>query len=75
MNVFSNFILNKLVTFNDKDPLWMASNLRDKINWKNSIYKDYFKNDKTNYPYIKLQHAISEVSVALSRRRLSTTDN
>ena len=30
MNVSSNFIPNKLVTFNDKDPPWMTSNVRDK---------------------------------------------
>ena len=65
INVFSIFIPNKLVTFNDKDPLWMISDLRDKINWKNSIYKDYLKNCKTNYHYIKLQYAISEVSAAI----------
>ena len=58
MNAFSNFIPNKLVTFNDKDPQWMTSNVRDKINWKNSIYNDYLKNGKTNYHYIKLQHGI-----------------
>ena len=46
---FSNFIPNKLVTFNGKDPPWMTSNLRDKIHWKNSIYKNYLKNGKTNY--------------------------
>ena len=62
INIFSNFIPNKLVTFNDKDPPWMTSDLRDKINWKSSIYKDYLKNGKTNYRDIKLQYAISEVS-------------
>ena len=45
----------------------MTSDLRDKINWKNSIYKDYLKNGKTNYYYIKLQYAISEVSAAISK--------
>ena len=69
MNVFSSFIPNKLVTFNDKDPPWMTPNLRDKINWKNSIYKDYLKNGKTNCHYIKLQYAISEVSAAISKGR------
>ena len=67
MNIFSNFIPNKLVTFNDKDPPWMTPNLRDKINWKNGIYKEYTKNGKTNYHYLQLQNAISEVSVAISR--------
>ena len=67
INVFSNFIPNKLVTFNDKDPSWMTSDLRVKINWKNSNDKDYLKNGKTNYHYIKLQYAITEVSEAMSK--------
>ena len=31
MNVFSNFIPNKLVTFNDKDPPLMSEYLKNKI--------------------------------------------
>ena len=38
MNVFSNFIPNKLVTFNDKDPPWMSEYLKNKIKWRNKIY-------------------------------------
>ena len=37
------------------------------MNWKNSIYKDYLKNVKTNYYYINLQYTISEVSAAISK--------
>ena len=44
----------------------MTPNLRNKLNWKNGIYKDYIKNSKTNYHYLQLQNAISEVSVAIS---------
>ena len=40
---FSNFIPDKLVTFNDKDLSWMTPNLRDKVNWKNGIYKNHTK--------------------------------
>ena len=69
MNVFSSFIPNKLATVNDKDLQWMTPNLRDKINWKNGIYKDYMKNGKTNYHYLQLQNAISEVSVAMCREK------
>ena len=75
MNVFSKFSPNKLVTFNDKDPPWMISDLRGKISWKNSIYKDYLKNGKTSYHCIKLQHSVSEVSVAISKGKMSTTDD
>ena len=70
MNIFSNFIPNKLVTFNDKDPTWwMAPNLRNKINWKNGIYKEYVKNGKSNYHYLQIQNAISEVSALISREK------
>ena len=45
----------------------MTSNLQDKLNWKNGIYNDDLKNCKTNYHYLQLQHAISEVLVSISR--------
>ena len=59
MNVFSNFITNN-VYFNYIDPRWMTSNLKDKLNWKNGIYKDDLINGKTSYCYLQLQHAITE---------------
>ena len=31
INIISNFIPNKLVTFNDKDPPWMTEKLKEKI--------------------------------------------
>ena len=34
INIFSNLIPNKLVTFNDKDPPWMTEKLKEKIKWK-----------------------------------------
>ena len=41
MNVFSNFISNKFVTFNDKGPPWMSEYLKNKIKWRNEIYAEY----------------------------------
>ena len=66
MNAFSNFISNKVIAFNDKDSPWMTSNLKNKLNWKNSTYKDDLKNGKTNYHYLQPEHAKSQVSVAIS---------
>ena len=39
LNIFSNFVPNKLVTFNDCDPLWMNDFVKNKIKWKHQIYK------------------------------------
>ena len=36
MNIFSNFIPNKIVTFNDQDPVWFSQ--------KKRVYKEYIKN-------------------------------
>ena len=40
---FLNFIPDKIVTFNNKDPTWITSNLKHKLNWKNGIDKDDLK--------------------------------
>ena len=37
INVFLNFIPNKTVVFDDKDPPWMNEILENKIKWKNEI--------------------------------------
>ena len=40
-NVFSNFVPNKILTFDDRDPPWMSELIKQKIQWKNGIYKNY----------------------------------
>ena len=62
MNIFSNFIPNKYVTFDDKDPPWMTNYLKHKIYCKNSLYLKYLKHGKKNCDYIELQRSIEEVS-------------
>ena len=37
INVFLNFIPNKTVVFDDKDPPWMNEILENKVKWKNEI--------------------------------------
>ena len=47
MNIYSNFVPNKFATFNDRgDPPWMTSNIKDKINYCNNIYREYLKKGK-----------------------------
>ena len=69
INIFSNFIPNKLVTFDDKDPPWMTEKLKEKIKWKHKVYRDYLKNGKTEADYMYVHHAISEVSQLISESK------
>ena len=69
INIFSNFVPNKLVTFDDSDPPWMSDFIKNKIKWKHQIYKIYQKNGHKNSDYFKLQEATSVVSELISRRK------
>ena len=62
MNAFSNFIPNKLVTFNDKDLPWMSEYLKNKTKWCNKIYAEYLNKNNESVDYITLQNVIAEVS-------------
>ena len=53
MIIFSNFIPNKYVTFNDKDPPWMTNYLKYNIHCKKSLYLKYLKHGKRNCDYIQ----------------------
>ena len=52
MNIFSNFVPNKLVTFGDSNPPWMNEFIKNKIKWKHQIYKTYIKNGCKDNDYI-----------------------
>ena len=46
LNVFTNFVPNKVITCDDRDPVWINDNIKNKIKWKNSMYKNYKRNGK-----------------------------
>ena len=43
--------------------------VKNKIKWKNKIYKDYANNRRTENDYFKLQTAINEVSEIIDKRK------
>ena len=43
INIFSNFVPDKRVPFDDSDPPWMNDYIKNKIKWKHQIYKTYQK--------------------------------
>ena len=62
LNIFSNFVPNKLIIIDDRDPPWMTEEIKEKIKRKNKIYKEFIKGNKSHDDYIKLERIISEVS-------------
>ena len=37
LNIFRKYVLNKYITFDDKDPVWMNENIKSKIKSKNLL--------------------------------------
>ena len=71
MNIFSSFAPNKLVKFDDRDPLWMNNCVKGKIKWKNQLYKTHAKN---GYKYND-QEATNVVSQVVSNRKQEYKNN
>ena len=70
LNVFSNYVPNKIVTFNDKDPPWMTQYLKSQINWHNNVYQEYHrKRNHSADDFIFLENVISEVSDLIFSRK------
>lgn len=60
MNVFSNYILNKYATIDDKDPSWMKKATKNKITLKN-----FLQGKKT----IELQTLPKDISDIISKEK------
>ena len=70
LNVFSNYVTNKIVTFNDKDPPWMTQCLKPQINWRSKVYQEYHKRrNHSADDFILLENVISEVSDLIFNRK------
>ena len=67
LNVFTNFVPNKVITCDDRDPPWINDNIKNKIRWKNSMYKNYKRNDKKTEDYELLTEPVSEVSQLIEK--------
>ena len=62
MNIFSNYIPNKYIICDDKDPVWMNEKIKEKINSKNHIYKNYVKQGRKETDFVHLERSIKELN-------------
>ena len=69
LNIFTNFVPNKVITCDDRDPPWINDNIKNKIKWKNSMYKNYKRNGKKTEDCELLVKAVSEVSQLIEKSK------
>ena len=46
LNVFRNYVPNKYITIDDKDPVWMNEIIKSKMETKNKLYQQYIQNGR-----------------------------
>ena len=61
LNVFTNYVSDKVITTDDKDPPWITEFIKSKIQWRNSTYKNFQNSSKNLAEYNLLHYTIIEV--------------
>ena len=58
LDVFCNYVPNKYITIDDKDPVWMNENMKTKIKEKNAFYQKYIENGRFESDFILLDYIL-----------------
>ena len=69
LNVFRNYVPNKYITIDDKDPVWMNEIILSKIKTKNLLFKQYIQNGRFESDFVFLQALIAEINELISSTR------
>ena len=62
LNIYSNYIPNKTVLCDDKDPPWMTNGIRTAIEMKNNAYKEYIRSGTRHNYYVYLVNLRTKLS-------------
>ena len=62
LNVFWNYVPNKYITIDDKDPVWMNETIKSKIKTRNNLYKQYIENGRFEIDFMMIETLITEIN-------------
>ena len=62
LNIYSNYIPNKTVLCDDKDPPWMTNGIRTAIEMKNNTYKECIRSGMRHNYYVRLENLTTKLS-------------
>ena len=69
LNIFSNFIPNKIKTFRDNDPTWRNDDIKSKIKLKHKLYQRYLRHKRNNQDFAKVEHLCNESDNLISKSK------
>ena len=68
LNIFHNYIPNKFIFCDDKDPPWINEEIKSLVDRKNSLYQRQRKSGSIDYT--SLNALMLDISIAISSSKL-----
>ena len=69
LNVFRNYVPNKYITVDDKDPVWMNEIIKSKMKAKSKLYKQYIKKRKLESDFVFIESLVNEINDLVSNAK------
>ena len=69
LNIFNNFIPNRTKNFTDSDPPWMTDDIKNKIKFKNNLYRQYMKHQAQISSLLKVEDLRIEISNLIAKTK------
>ena len=66
LNVFRNYVPNKYIIIDDKDPVWMKEIIKSKMETKNKLYQQYIQNGRFESDLGFIESLIAEFNHLIS---------
>ena len=66
LHVFRNYVPNKYITIDNKDPVWMNEIIKSKMKTKNKLYQQYIQSGRFESDLVFIQFLIAELNDLIS---------
>ena len=75
LNIFRNYVPNKYITIDEKDPVWMNDFVKSKIKANNLLFKQYIQNSRFVSDFRLLENVVNELNDLFSSTKALYYDN
>ena len=75
LNVFRNYVPNKYITVDDKDPVWMNEIIKSKMKTRNKLFKQYVQNGRFESDFIFIESFVKELNELISHTKTLYYEN
>ena len=62
LNVFRNYVPNKYITVDEKDPVWINEIIKSKMKTKNKLCKQYMQNGRFESNFVLIERLVTEIN-------------